>query len=198
MPANPKVLAFSGSLRAASFNTKLVKAAADHARAAGADATVIELKDFPLPVFDEDLEAREGLHPNARKLKDLFLANHGLIISSPEYNSSYSAALKNAIDWISRPAKNPDGTPEASLGCFDRKIVALFAASPGALGGIRMLPELRRLLSNIKCTVLPDQLALGKSHEAFDDAGKLKDPKLDAMAKDIASRLVSTCRKLHS
>lgn len=193
----PRILAFAGSLRAGSFNKKLAKAAAEHARAAGAEATVIDLRDFPLPVFDEDLERSDGLHPNARKLKDLFLRHQGLIISTPEYNSTYSAAFKNAIDWVSRPTTNPDGTPEKPLECFDGKLVALFAASPGALGGIRVLPELRRLLSNIKCLVLPDQMALAKSHEAFDESGKLKDPKMDAMAKDIATRLVNACRKLN-
>lgn len=198
MPTTPRILAFAGALRTGSYNKKLAKVAAEHARAAGADTTFIDLRDFPLPVFDEDLEKSDGLHPNARKLKDLFLAHHGLIISTPEYNSTYSAAFKNAIDWVSRPAKNPDGTPEAPLGCFDGKIVALFAASPGALGGIRVLPELRRLLANIKCTVLPDQLALSKSHEAFDESGRLKDAKMDAIAKDIATRLVTMCRKVNA
>ena len=193
----PRILAFAGSLRSGSYNKKLAKVAAGHAKAAGAEVTLIDLREFPLPVFDEDLEAKEGLHPNARKLKDLFLANQGLIISTPEYNSTYSAALKNAIDWISRPTKNPDGSPEAPLACFDAKIVALYAASPGALGGIRVLPELRRVLANIKCTVLPDQLAVAKAHEQFDEQGNLKDPKMDAMAKDIASRLVTMCRKVH-
>ena len=94
-------------------------------------------------------------------------------------------------------AHNADGTPEAPLGCFDGKIVALYAASPGAMGGIRVLPELRRLLANIKCVVLPDQFALGKAHEAFDDAGRLKEPKSDAFAKDVAERLVVMCRKVY-
>jgi chromate reductase, NAD(P)H dehydrogenase (quinone) len=196
MASSPRILAFSGSLRSGSYNKKLAHAAAVHAKAAGADVTEIDLRDFPLPVFDEDLEAKEGLHPNARQLKDLFLAHQGLIISTPEYNSSYSAALKNAIDWISRPAKNADGTPEAPLACFDNKVVALYAASPGALGGIRVLPELRRLLANIKCVVLPDQFALAKAHEAFDESGRLKDPKSDAFAKDVATRLVTMCRKM--
>ena len=197
MPASPRILAFAGSLRAGAYSKKLAGAAAAHARAAGAEVTVIDLRDFPLPIFDEDLEAKEGLHPNARKLKDLFIASDGFIVCTPEYNSSYPAVLKNAIDWLSRPAKNPDGTPEAPFACFKGKFVVLFASSPGALGGIRVLPELRRLLANIMCTVLPDQLALGKANEAFDDAGKLKDPKTDAMAKDIATRLVTMCRKMN-
>lgn len=192
----PKVLALAGALREGSFNKKLAAAAAQHAKAAGADVTFIDLRDYPLPIYDEDLEKSQGLPPNARKLKDLFLAHQGFIISTPEYNSSYSGAFKNAIDWISRPATNPDGSPEKPLECFDGKIVALYAASPGERGGLRVLPELRRLLANINCIVLPHQMGLPKSHEAFDDSGKLKDPKADTMCKDVATRLVNVCKKM--
>src|SRR5262245_15744970 len=99
----PKILAFAGSLRTGSFNKKLIRVAVAGARAAGAEVTLIDLRDYPLPVFDEDLEKAEGLHPNARKLKDLMFAHHGLLLSCPEYNSSITAVLKNTIDWISRP-----------------------------------------------------------------------------------------------
>src|SRR3954469_3729847 len=100
----PRILAFAGSLRRDSFNKKLVKIAAHGARAAGADVTEIDLKELPLPVYDGDLETAEGLPQNAKKLKELFVAHQGLLIASPEYNSSISAALKNVIDWVSRPA----------------------------------------------------------------------------------------------
>src|SRR5262245_6276714 len=113
MAKAPRILAFAGSLRADSFNRKLVKPAAEAARAAGADVTLIDLKDYPLPIFDQDLEKAEGLPANARKLKDLFLAHQGLLIVSPEYNSSITAVLKNTIDWVSRPVPN-----EASLAAF--------------------------------------------------------------------------------
>src|SRR5262245_35742367 len=110
----PKILAFAGSTRTESYNKKLVRIAAAGARQAGAEVTLIDLRDLPLPLFDEDLESSEGLPPNARRLKDLFLAHHGLLISAPEYNSSISGVLKNAIDWVSRPVPG-----EAPLGCFD-------------------------------------------------------------------------------
>src|SRR5260221_646228 len=100
--AQPKILAFAGSLRKDSYNKKLIKIAAEGARAAGAEVTVIDLKEFPLPVYDGDLETAEGLPANAKKLKEMFLKHQGLLIASPEYNSSIPGGLKNMIDWVSR------------------------------------------------------------------------------------------------
>src|SRR5262249_48035864 len=99
----PKILAFAGSTRTESFNKKLVQIAIAGARAAGAEVTYLDLRDLPLPLFDQDLEAREGLPPNGRRLKDLMLAHDGLLMSCPEYNSSVTGVWKNAIDWASRP-----------------------------------------------------------------------------------------------
>lgn len=192
----PRILAFSGSLRADSLNHKLVAIAAEGAKAAGADVTLIRMKDFPLPIFDEDLEKAEGLHPNARKLKDLFLAHHGLLLACPEYNSTISAALKNVIDWVSRPAKLSNGQAEPPLGCFTDKFCGIMAASPGALGGIRMLPELRRILSNINVHVVHNQFALMKAHEAFNADGTLKDEKQSAMAKGVGAAVANLLKRV--
>ena len=126
----PRILAFAGSLRRESFNKKLVPIAAKAARDAGAEVTLIDLKDFPLPLFDQDLEAEQGMPENGKKLKQLFIDHDGLLIASPEYNSSITAVLKNAIDWVSRPAPG-----EASLVAFRSKVSTLMSASPGALGG---------------------------------------------------------------
>jgi len=191
MAYTPKILAFAGSLRADSWNKKLVKIAVSGAKAAGADVTYIDLKDFPLPIYDEDLEKKDGLPANARKLKDLFLANDGLLIASPEYNSSVSAALKNAIDWVSRPA-----TGEAPLGCYDGKVVALMAASPGALGGLRGLVTIRSILGNIKCTVLPEQVAVPKVNDAMNPDGTLKDAKVQASVEALGAKVATTVAKL--
>lgn len=186
-----KILAFAGSLRRDSWNKKLLKVAVDGARAAGAAVTIIDLKELPLPVFDEDLEKSDGLHPNARKLKDLMLSHDGFLISSPEYNSSISAALKNAIDWASRPVAG-----EKPLECFDGKVVGLMAASPGLLGGLRGLVTVRSILGNIKVIVLPDQIAVSKANEAFDADGRLKDPKQQAAVEAIGARVAQVCGKL--
>ena len=148
--------------------------------------TVLDLRDVPMPVYDGDLEAREGLPENAKKLKSLLLELAGLLLSCPEYNSSITAVLKNAIDWASRPLPG-----EASLACFTRKVAALLSASPGALGGLRGLVTVRSILSNIGVLVLPDQFALVKAHEAFDADGKLKDARQQETVSRIARRLVA-------
>jgi chromate reductase len=192
MAFTPKILAFAGSTRTDSYNKRLVKIAVAGARAAGAEVTLIDLRDFPLLLFDGDQEAREGLPPNGRKLKDLFLAHHGLLISAAEYNSSITAVLKNTIDWVSRPCPG-----EAPLGCFDGKVACLMSASPGALGGLRGLVHVRAILGNIKVLVLPDQVAVPKANEAFKPDGSLKDPKLQAAVEGLGAQLARVIAKLH-
>lgn len=188
---DPKILAFAGSTRTDSFNKKLIRCAADAARAAGAQVTLIDLRDFPLPLYDGDLEATAGLPANGRKLKDLFLAHNGLMISSPEYNSSVSAVLKNAIDWVSRPAPN-----EKPLECFTGKPALLMAASAGALGGLRGLVTLRSILGNIGVLVLPEQRAVVVTPETFAPDGSLTDPKLRENIANITKRLTQVAAKL--
>ena len=188
----PKILAFGGSLRVQSFNTRLARLAAAAARKAGAEVTLIELRDFPLPVFDQDFEASEGLPVSARKLKELFAAHDGLIIASPEYNSSVTAALKNAIDWVSRQA-NPE---EPGLASFAGKTAAILSASPGALGGLRGLVHLRAILGNIQVLVIPDQIAIPAAPEAFAADGTLKDPRKQTGVEAISAKLVATIARL--
>ena len=185
----PRILAFAGSLRRESFNKKLVPIAAKAARGAGAEVTLIDLKDFPLPLFDQDLEAEQGMPDNGKKLKQLFIDHDGLLIASPEYNSSFPAVLKNAIDWVSRPAPG-----EPSLVAFRGKVATLMSASPGALGGLRGLVHVRSILGNIGVIVLPEQIAVAQAHEAFNPDGSLKDPKqqagIEALGKTLASFLM--------
>lgn len=187
----PRIIAFAGSLRRESYNKKLARAALEGARAAGAEVTFLDLADIPMPIFDEDIEARDGLHPNARKLKDLLLAHDGFIIASPEYNSSISAALKNTIDWASRPVPG-----EKPLECFAGKVAALMAASPGALGGLRGLVTLRMILGNIQVLVLPDQHAVVHADKVFDADGRLTDDQQRRRVESIGRRLVETVRGL--
>ena len=175
-----KLVAFAGSSRANSFNQKLVRAAADVARARGAEVEVIDLRALELPIFDQDLEAADGPPEGARRFKEALKAADGFLISSPEYNSSYPALLKNAIDWASRPAEG-----EPMLAAFAGKACGLLAASPGALGGLWMLPILRLLLSNIGVHVVPTQFGLGKAHEAFDDEGRLVDERARATVERV-------------
>jgi len=189
----PKILAFAGSTRIESYNKKLVNIAATGARAAGAEVTYVDLRDLPMPLFDEDLEAQAGLPATARQFKDLLLAHEGLLIASPEYNSSITPVLKNAIDWASRPAAE-----EAPLACFAGKVAALMSTSPGALGGLRGLVHIRAILGNIKVLVLPDQVAIGKAYEAFQADGTLKDLKQQAAIAALGQSVATILAKLNA
>jgi NAD(P)H-dependent FMN reductase len=181
----PKILAFGGSLRAASYNQKLAAIAARGARGAGAQVTLIRLRDFPLPIFDQDLEDDKGMPENAAKLKALFAEHDALLIASPEYNSGITAALKNAIDWVSR-ATSPDEPP---LSVLAGKTAAILACSPGGLGGSRGLAQLRTFLENIRVTVLPEQVSIPKVHEVMDENGELTDPALQNQVIELGATL---------
>lgn len=193
MTVRPRLLAFAGSLRKESFNKKLIRVAAAGAREAGADVTLIELNDYPLPVFDEDRESREGPPESARKLKALMIQHDGFLLSCPEYNSSITAALKNAVDWASRPAPN-----EPPLVAFAGKTAALMAASPGTLGGLRGLVHVRAILGNIQVLLLPDQIAVSRAHEAFNPDGSLKDAKQQAAVMNLGRKLADLTARLKS
>lgn len=192
MTKTPKILVFGGSLRRDSFNQKLAAIAAEGAREAGAEVTLIALRDFPLPVFDQDLEDASGKPETAARLKAIFREHDGLIIASPEYNSSITAALKNAIDWVSRV----DSDDEPMLSALSGKTAVLCSASPGALGGLRGLVHLRSILGNIGITVLPDQVAVGGAYQSFDADGKLTDEKQAARVKALGASLARHLSKL--
>lgn len=191
--AKPKILAFAGSLRRDSFNKKLVNIAVEGATQAGADVTLIDLRDFPMPIYDGDIEAGSGLPENAKKLKELFRAHDGLLIACPEYNSAITAVLKNVIDWVSRP--ETDAKP---LECFDGKVAALVSASPGAFGGMRGLVIVRYILGNIKVILLPNTISIGSAADAFADDGTLKDGKKTETVKGVGAALASALAKFKS
>jgi chromate reductase len=182
-----KILALAGSTRADSFNKKLVQTAAAFAEKVGAAVTVIDLRDYPLPLYDGDLEESEGSPEHATMLYALFKSHDAVLISSPEYNSSISGVLKNDIDWISRPR---DGEPP--LAAFSGKVAGLLSASPGQLGGLRGLVHLRSILGNIGMVVIPEQVAVGAAHEAFAENGSLIDEKLAGRVATAMKSLVRT------
>jgi chromate reductase, NAD(P)H dehydrogenase (quinone) len=189
--AAPRILAFAGSTRTESFNKKLVKIAVEGARASGGDVTLVDLRDFPMPLYDGDLEAASGLPEHAKRLKKLFLEHDGLMISTPEYNSSIPGVLKNAIDWVSRSEPG-----ESPLAAYAGKVAILMSASPGGLGGVRSLNVVRMMLSNIKVTVLPDSVSVSKAGEAFNPDGTLKDAKQAAAAQKLGKTLTEMLAKL--
>ena len=186
--SSPKILVFSGSLRADSFNQKLAAIAAAKAGEQGAEVTLISLRDFRLPIFDEDFEAEQGMPENGKRLKALFADHQGLIIASPEYNSTITAALKNSIDWVSRST----APGEQPLSVLKGKSAAILSASPGGYGGARSLAQLRPFFENIGITVMADQVSIGKAHEAFGSDGHLIDPAQDAAVGALAASLVAS------
>ena len=186
-----RLLALAGSARRDSFNKRLARLAAARAREAGADVTYLDVAEYPLPLFDQDLEA-EGTPENVVKLRSLMLEHDGVIYACPEYNSSITPLLKNLIDWVSRP-----GDDVAPLAAFRGKTAGLVSASPGALGGLRGLGTVRSILSSIGVHVLPSQVAVGSAHAAFadDDAG-LVDERLDKNLTRAMAELVAVTSKL--
>lgn len=189
----PKILAFAGSARTGSFNKQLVKIAAAGATEAGAEVTYLDFRDLPLPLYDQDLEAAEGLPENALKLKALMKSHQGFLIACPEYNSSITPLLKNAIDWASRPEPNE---PPLGLTCFRDKVAVLMSASPGGLGGLRGLMHVRSILSSIYVLVLPDQKAIPNAYQAFDQNGNLQDSALQEGVQQLGANLANVLAKL--
>jgi len=187
-----KILCFAGSLRKDSFNKKLAKLASSKAEAAGATVTYVDLKDYPMPIYDGDIEASEGIAENAKKLKALMKEHHGFLIACPEYNSSITPVLKNTIDWASRPLEG-----EKNLECFKGKVTGLFAASPGKLGGLRGLVTVRAILESIGVICIPDQFSVAMAMDAFDQDGNLKDQKQTAEVERVCKRLVEVTTLLN-
>ncbi len=169
--AQVKVLALSGSTRQDSYNQKLVTEAAQIASQMGAAVTVINLRDYPLPFFDEDVEAKEGIPAKGKELRQLMAQSQLIIIASPEYNASLSAVLKNTIDWASRD--DAQGNPSPA---FKGKKFLIMSASPGGGGGKRGIVHLRAILTGIGGNVLPNELTVPNAFNAFDAQGHLKDP----------------------
>lgn len=178
-----KMLALAGSTSVTSVNKKLVAEAATVARELGADVTLIDLTDYPIPFYDAGLETKEGMPTKAKELRQLFIQSRIILIASPEYNSSISAVLKNIIDWASR---SENGNP--SYDAFKEKIFVIMSASPGAGGGARGLAQLRTILTSIGGVVLAQQMTVSDAYHAFDEQGKLKNPK----AKEELTQLVKT------
>lgn len=193
MAKKPKILAFAGSLREHSYSKRVVKTAMKGAGNAGADVTYIDLRDYPMPIYNADDHEKDGFSENALKLQKLLSEHDGFLIASPEYNGSLSAALKNAIDWTSRQSD------EYKMGeVFKGKIAAIMTESPGVFGGIRCLGHLRGVLSILLVNVLPSEIAIGKVHEMFDGNGaEMIDEKMKKVLETLAESLVDILKKTH-
>lgn len=170
--AETRVLTLAGSTREGSTNKKLARLAANYATQLGANAIYIDIRDYPIPFYDEDLESSQGMPDNAKAIRQMMIESQIIFIASPNYNRSPSAVLKNLLDWVSRGE-----TGGESFDAFKDKKFVLMSASPGATGGIKGLPHLRDIIGVMDGTVSPKEFAVPKAYEAFDEQGQLVDPK---------------------
>jgi len=191
MTGKPKILVFAGSAREASLNKKLARVAAKAINENGGEATFIDLRDFPMPIYEGDLETREGMPPAARKLRELFVSHPGFLIVSPENNGTVPSLLKNAIDWLSRDVDGKSG-----LEPYRGKVIGLMAASPGAFGGVVCLTHLRYTLSKLLAHVIPDQFPLPKADQAFAEDGSLTQAWQQKSVLAVVQKLVETTSRL--
>jgi chromate reductase, NAD(P)H dehydrogenase (quinone) len=177
LSAQIKVLAFAGSTRADSYNKKLVQDAAEIARSMKASVTVIDLKDYPMPFYDGDLEEKEGMPKNAKLLQTLMIESDAIIIATPEYNASISAVLKNALDWVSRG--------EGAQRAFKDKRFALMSASPGKLGGARALKQLRPIIETLGGIPTQLQVSIPDASDYFAEEKRAENPQLREEIKEL-------------
>ena len=193
MAKKPKILAFAGSLREHSYSKRVVKTAMKGAVDAGADVTYVDLRDYPMPLYNEDDHKTEGFNETALKFQKLLGESDGFLICSPEYNGSLSGALKNAIDWASRASDE-----YKMIEVFKGKVAAIMTESPGAFGGIRCLGHLRGVLSIMFVNVLPSEIAVAKVGTMFDGNGEeMIDEKMRGILEDLGASLVDMLKKLH-
>jgi NAD(P)H-dependent FMN reductase len=190
--AAPKILIIPGSLRTGSHNAKLAAQAAYEAALAGVEVTRLSLADYPLPIYDGDLQAKSGVPKNAVNIKRMMAAHHGILLVTPEHNSSIPALLKNVLDWVSR-VQDPH---EARAQVFRQRPFAIAAASESRLGGTRALAALRLILSSLQAQVIPSQLALSYAHQAYDDMDRLKNPADSEALQALVRQLIDVSQRM--
>lgn len=184
--ADTKILVFGGSIRTGSFSAKLAALAAKELAVAGADVDLISLADYPLPIYNADMEYQEGFPDNVKKLARLIAVHHGIFIATPEYNHSLPPLLKNAIDWVSRPKVNAEFH-------YRGRVYAIGSTSDGLIGGARALLDLRKVIATgLGALTLPDQIQISRAQDAFDDAGQLKDERPANTLRSLCGKLIET------
>lgn len=189
----PRILVFAGSIRSGSHNKILAALAAKELALAGAEVTRISLADYPMPLYDADLEAKFGPPEHAVRLKQMMMAHHGIFIASPEYNASVTPLLKNAIDWVSRVQEGR----EVALAAYKNRAFALGGASNGQFGAVRSLMALRQILElGCGALVIPEQIAVTRAADAFDDMGQLKDERSRSQLNAVVRRLIEGARQI--
>jgi NAD(P)H-dependent FMN reductase len=187
-----RLLFFAGSTREGSYNKKLAKLAQHIATANGIEGVFVDLKDYPMPLYHGDLEANEGPPLKAQEFKALLTEYPGVFIATPEYNSSIPPLLKNTIDWVTRVRAKG----ETGLEVYKRRVFAVSGASPGYYGAMRSLLTLRQILEvGVGATVIPQQLALPRANDAFEEDGSLKDKAQQNLLKDVVEKLAIAAKR---
>lgn len=187
-----KILAFAGSLREHSYNKRVLKTAIKGAEKAGATVTCIDLRDYPMPLYNADEQEKDGFPEYALAFQRLLSEHQGLLIATPEYNGSLPGSLKNAIDWASRPN---DNFPKSRV--FPGKFAAIISSSPGSFGGVRALPHLRAVLTSVGVYVLPSEIAVPQAGDKFNGNGsEMIDEKMKANLENLAASLAELLQKL--
>ncbi|MEJ1157141.1 NADPH-dependent FMN reductase [Prosthecomicrobium sp. N25] len=180
---SPRILAFAGSIRTGSINAKLTALVVKELALADVPVTQISLADYPLPIYDGDLEAQSGVPENAKRLHGLMVEHQGIFIASPEYNAGVTPLLKNAIDWVSRIRTQP--TP------WKGRAYAIGAASGGNFGGYRGLIQLRQTLGlGLGATVIPEMTVVMRAGDAFNEAGGFREEAMSTTLRTMVTRLV--------
>lgn len=186
-----RLLVFAGSARRASLNKRLAAAAAAHARTLGAEVTLVDLADHPLPLYDGDLEERDGVPAHVVTLQRMMLEHDAFVIACPEFNGSVTPLLKNVIDWTSRPSE-----AAKPIQVTQGKVVGLLSASPGGWGGMRGLVHVRAILSGIGAHVVPGDASVPKAHEVLGEDGSIADERTRAFVHGLVERVVTTAGAL--
>lgn len=187
-----KILVIPGSLRTGSLNARLAAVIAKEFAMASVEVTRLSLADYPLPIYDGDLEVKSGVPKSAVSLERLMSAHHGIVFVTPEYNSSLPALVKNAIDWVTRVEDR--GRTQGQV--FREKAFAMASASEGKLGGSRCLAALRLILSGCRATVIPNQLALSFADQAYDDAERLKHKADTDALRGLVTQLIDVAQQM--
>lgn len=185
-----KILAFAGSNRKESFNRKALSLAIEGAQHAGADVTIADLRDYPMPIYDADFHHESGVPPAMLSLRKLMLSANGLLIACPEYNTSITPLLKNTIDWLSQSVDADDRA------VFGGKVCGLLGASPGGFGTIRALPHVSYIFSNLGTIVLP-VVAVPKAHELMNADGTVKNEAAAKMLRELGGKVAKTVTALN-
>jgi chromate reductase len=188
-----KILAFAGSLREHALSKRVVKIAIKGAERAGAEVTYVDLRDYPMPIYNLDEHEKKGFDEHALRLQGLFTQHDGFLIASPEYNGSVPGALKNAIDWVSRPS---DRCPRSAV--FAGKFAAIISSSPGSLGGVRSLAHLRGVLTSVSVNVLPQEIAVPFAEAKFvGNDEEMIDETMRQRLEELGELLVTMLKKIH-